>query len=106
MRRRGRERLRHHGGSRRIMGRRRQSVTIKHVEADAGVSLQTVSRVINDEPNVRPEMKERVQESLDKRGYVPQIEAQRMRGARPYPILAINNSASTITQCQARAGGE
>ena len=43
------------------MGRRRQSVTIKHVAADAGVSLQTVSRVINDEPSVRPVMKGRVQ---------------------------------------------
>ena len=48
------------------MGRRRQSVTIKHVAADAGVSLQTVSRVINNEPNVRPEMKDRVQASIDK----------------------------------------
>ena len=51
------------------MGRRRQSVTIKHVAADAGVSLQTVSRVINNEPNVRAEMKERVQASIDKLGY-------------------------------------
>ena len=51
------------------MGRRRQSVTIKHVAADAGVSLQTVSRVINNEPNVRPEMKERVQASIDKLGH-------------------------------------
>ncbi len=37
------------------MARRRQSVTIKHVAADAGVSLQTTSaEVINKEPNVRP----------------------------------------------------
>lgn len=53
------------------MARRRQSVTIKHVAADAGVSLQTVSRVINSEANVRPEMKARVQTSIDKLGYVP-----------------------------------
>ena len=43
------------------MARRRQAVTIKHVAADAQVSLQTVSRVINNEPNVRAEMKQRVQ---------------------------------------------
>ena len=61
------------------MGRRRQSVTIKHVAADAGVSLQTVSCVINDEPNVRPEMKERVQASIDKLGYVPSIAARNSR---------------------------
>ena len=41
------------------MARRRQAVTIKHVAADAGVSLQTVSRVINAEPNVRDQMRER-----------------------------------------------
>ena len=50
------------------MARRRQAVTIKHVAADAGVSLQTVSRVINNEPNVRPAMQERVQASIDKLG--------------------------------------
>ena len=78
------------------MGRRRQSVTIKHVAADAGVSLQTVSRVINNEPNVRPEMKERVQASIDKLGYVPSIAAQRMSGSRSYLILAINDRERTI----------
>src|SRR3546814_15849671 len=86
--------LRHHGGARQIMGRRRQSVTIKHVAADAGVSLQTVSRVINNEPNVRPEMKERVQASIDKLGYVPSIAAQRKSGSRSYLILAINEIGS------------
>ena len=53
------------------MARRPQAVTIKHVAADAGVSLQTVSRVINNEPNVRLAMQERVQMSIDKLGYVP-----------------------------------
>ena len=86
------------------MGRRRQSVTIKHVAADAGVSLQTVSRVINNEPNVRAEMKERVQASIDKLGYVPSIAAQRMSGSRSYLILAINDRERTIADWKARQG--
>ena len=86
------------------MGRRRQSVTIKHVAADAGVSLQTVSRVINNEPNVRPEMKERVQASIDKLGYVPSIAAQRMSGSKSYIILAINDRDRTIADWRAREG--
>ena len=86
------------------MGRRRQSVTIKHVAADAGVSLQTVSRVINNEPNVRPEMKERVQASIDKLGYVPSIAAQRMSGSRSYLILALNDRERTIADWKARQG--
>ena len=86
------------------MGRRRQSVTIKHVAADAGVSLQTVSRVINNEPNVRPAMQERVQASIDKLGYVPSIAAQRMSGSRSYLILAINDRDLTIADWRAREG--
>ena len=86
------------------MARRRQAVTIKHVAADAQVSLQTVSRVINNEPNVRPEMKKRVQDSIDKLGYVPSIAAQRMSGSRSYLILAINDRERTIADWQARQG--
>lgn len=85
-------------------GRRRQAVTIKHVAADAGVSLQTVSRVINNEANVRPAMKERVQASIDKLGYVPSIAAQRMSGSRSYIILAINDRDLTIADWKAREG--
>lgn len=86
------------------MARRKQSVTIKHVAADAGVSLQTVSRVINKEPNVRPEMIERVQASIDRLGYVPSIAAQRMGGSRSYLILALNDRERTIADWRARQG--
>ncbi len=86
------------------MARRRQSVTIKHVAADAGVSLQTVSRVINNEPNVREAMKARVQESIDRLGYVPSIAAQRMSGSRSYLILALNDRERTIADWRARQG--
>ena len=85
-------------------GRRRQAVTIKHVAADAGVSLQTVSRVINDGANVSPEMKARVQSSIDKLGYVPSIAAQRMSGSRSYLILALNDRDRTIADWSSRQG--
>lgn len=86
------------------MARRRQAVTIRHVADDAGVSLQTVSRVINKEPNVRPAMKEKVQASIDKLGYVPSIAAQRMSGSRSYLILALNDRERTIEDWRARQG--
>jgi len=88
------------------MARRRQAVTIKHVAADAEVSLQTVSRVINKEPNVSAAMKERVQASIDKLGYVPSIAAQRMSGSRSYLILALNDRERTIAQWRAREGND
>lgn len=88
------------------MGRRNQSVTISHVAADAGVSLQTVSRVINNEPNVRPEMKARVQASIERLHYVPSIAAQRMSGSRSYLILVINDRERTIAEWRARRGAD
>lgn len=88
------------------MSRRRQAVTIKHVAADAGVSLQTVSRVINNEPNVRDEMRTRVQSSIDRLGYIPSIAAQRMSGSRSYLILALNDRDRTIEAWRARQGSD
>jgi LacI family transcriptional regulator len=84
--------------------RRKQSITIKHVAADAGVSLQTVSRVINKEPNVRPEMEQRVRASIEKLGYVPSIAAQRMGGSRSYLIVTINDRERTIDDWRERQG--
>jgi LacI family transcriptional regulator len=88
------------------MARRTQRVTIKHVAADAGVSMQTVSRVINKEPNVRRKMIERVQQSIDKLGYVPSIAAQRLAGSRSYLILALNDRERTIEGWRAREGSD
>ena len=81
-------------------------MTIRHVAADAGVSLQTVSRVINNEPNVRPETQQRVQAAIDRLGYVPSIAAQRMSGSRSYLILAVNDRDRTIADWRARQGND
>ena len=86
------------------MARRRNSVTIREVAEDAGVSLQTVSRVINDEPNVRPQMRDRVRSSIDRLGYVPSLAAQRMSGSRSYIILALNDRERTLSDWRERQG--
>ena len=74
----------------------RRAVTIKHVAAEAGVSLQTVSRVINNEPNVRPVVQERVRAAVAKLGYVPSLAARRMGGSRSYLLMALNDRDRTI----------
>ena len=86
------------------MARQAQAVTIKHVAAEAGVSLQTVSRVINKERHVRPELLERVQAAITRLGYVPSIAAQRMGGARSYLIVALNDRERTIADWRNRQG--
>lgn len=76
--------------------RRPRQVTIRHVAAEAGVSLQTVSRVINDGPNVREGIRERVNKAIEKLGYVPSLAARRMAGRRSYLLLALNDRDRTI----------
>ena len=68
------------------------------------MSLQTVSRVINDGPNVRPQMRDKVQASIDRLGYVPSLAAQRMSGSRSYIILAINDRERTLADWRERQG--
>lgn len=86
------------------MARRRQAVTMRHVAEDAAVSLQTVSRVLHDDANVRPAMRDRVKASIEKLGYVPSIAAQRMSGSRSYLLLALNDRDRTISDWTERQG--
>ncbi len=48
-----------------------ERVTIKHVAKEAGVSTQTVSRVINERPDVSPETRKSVLEVIERLGYHP-----------------------------------
>ncbi|MBN1814516.1 MAG: LacI family DNA-binding transcriptional regulator [Anaerolineae bacterium] len=50
--------------------------TLEEVARLAGVSRSTVSRVVNDHPNVRPETKERVWEAIHQSGYQPNVVAR------------------------------
>jgi LacI family transcriptional regulator len=60
--------------------------TIKQVAKAAGVSTQTVSRVINDRPDVAPETRERVQQVIDELGYQPSALARSLIQRRSYTL--------------------
>ncbi|MEP7315064.1 MAG: LacI family DNA-binding transcriptional regulator [Sphingomicrobium sp.] len=82
------------------------SITIEDVATSAGVSRQTVSRVINRRPNVKEAVRERVQRAIDELGYVPNLSARRMGGARSYLILAVNDRQRTLENWQAGRGND
>lgn len=54
-------------------------LTLKHIAVEANVSIKTVSRVINSDPNVKLETRKRVQELIDKRGYEPNLIARSLK---------------------------
>jgi LacI family transcriptional regulator len=57
--------------------------TMRDVADLAGVSLKTVSRVFNHEPNVRPSMRGRVESAAVSLGFRPNIVAKNLRSGRP-----------------------
>ncbi|MGB8981210.1 MAG: LacI family DNA-binding transcriptional regulator [Anaerolineales bacterium] len=60
--------------------------TIKEVAKVAGVSTQTVSRVINERPDVAPETRERILTTIDELGYQPSALARSLIQQRSYTL--------------------
>ena len=60
--------------------------TIKEVARAAGVSTQTVSRVINDRPDVSPETRGRIQQVIEQLDYQPSALARSLIQQRSYTL--------------------
>ncbi len=56
-----------------------KAATLRDVAREAGVSVSTVSRVLNDRPFVRPEVRDKVMSASDALGYRPDVAARSMR---------------------------
>jgi len=69
--------------------------TIFDVARESGVSIKTVSRVLNEEKNVRPATRERVQTAIDALGYKPSAAARELRSGKPRSIGMVFNDASS-----------
>lgn len=59
----------------------------------AGVSIKTVSRVVNNEPTVQDEFRVKVLHSIAHLGYVPSTSARTLRSNRSYQINFISDSS-------------
>ena len=60
--------------------------TITDVAAQAGVSIKTVSRVMNNEPGVHPQTREQVIKVVAALKYRPKLSARSLAGARSFLI--------------------
>lgn len=63
-----------------------KQTTLNDVASDAGVSYQTVSRVINDHPHVADSTRKRVQASIEKLGYRPNRVARSLVTNRTHTV--------------------
>ncbi len=78
-----------------------KKATISDVAELAGVSIKTVSRVLNREPKVLPATQERVQQAMATLKYRPNSSARRLASNRTFLLgLVYNASSSYITRIQ------
>jgi LacI family transcriptional regulator len=92
---------------------RNRRATIKEVASAAGVSTQTVSRVINNRPDVSPETRKRVQVIIDHLDYQPSALARSLIRQRSYTLGVVtaglkyigpSRTLSGITSAAEKAG--
>jgi LacI family transcriptional regulator len=63
--------------------------TINDVAKQAGVSIKTVSRVINNETSVRQLTRDKVQQAVDELNYQPNLSARNLAGAKSFSVAYI-----------------
>ena len=71
------------------MTEKQGKVTIYDVAALAGVSVSSVSRVLHAVPNVRADVRQRVEKAVRELGYIPNRTAQMLKTRRAYMLVHI-----------------
>lgn len=88
---------------------KKKRATIRQVAEEAGVSKQTVSRVINERPDVAPETRERVEGIITQLGYKPSALARSLSKGKSCTIgvigfgLEFYGISRVVTEIEAQA---
>lgn len=73
-----------------------KSATIYDVARESGLSIKTVSRVMNRDPAVTPGTRDRVLHAAEALGYRPNLSARSLAGSRSFVIAAFVDAELTI----------
>ena len=89
-----------------MRGLRHSQVTITQVAREAGVSTQTVSRVINNRPDVSPHTRERVEGVVARLGYQPNAIARSLIRRRSQTLGVVATGLEYFGSTRTLAGIE
>lgn len=81
-----------------------RKASIDDVAKAAGVAIKTVSRVLNDEPNVREETRARVLASVKRLNYHPSPSARSLASRRSYLIGLVSDNPSANYTIEVQRG--
>ncbi|HWE61544.1 MAG TPA: LacI family DNA-binding transcriptional regulator [Chloroflexota bacterium] len=77
--------------------------SMREVAKTAGVAMSTVSRVISGHPDVSPEMRDRVQQVVERLGYEPHFLAQSLRRGATFSVgFTLSDIANPVIAQYAR----
>ncbi len=82
------------------------TATIYDVAAMAGVSIKSVSRVLNREPNVSEALQTKVRAAVEALDYRPSLSARTLAGASSYLIAAFVDAELTLEHWRSGRGND
>ena len=85
---------------------RKRGLTVKDVARVAGVAVGTVSRVLNDNSTVMPDVRERVLAAMRELNYEPNAVARSMRAGATHVVGCIVSDVVQLTAAQMITGAE
>ena len=71
-------------------------MTIKDIAEKAGCAVSTVSRALNDHPDVSEETKQRIRQIVDECGFIPNANAQQLKAQQRNSISVIVKGANNM----------
>lgn len=80
------------------------AATIFDVAARAGVSIKSVSRVVNNEPNVSDKLRAKVIQACADLNYSPNISARSMAGSKSWLLISLNDRDLTCKNWESERG--
>ncbi|MFD0869776.1 Glucose-resistance amylase regulator [Chlamydia abortus] len=82
------------------------TVTIYDVAREAGVSMATVSRVVNNNPNVKPQTRKKVFEAIERLGYRPNAVARGLASKKTTTVGVVIPDISNMNLAEIARGIE
>src|SRR3954471_3675438 len=89
-----------------VTGHTRSAASIRDVAAAAGVSYQTVSRVINGHPSVKPSTRERVLAAIDELGFRRNATALALASGRSRGVTVLTANTTHSAYASTLQGTE